>query len=35
MLSDFKQYYNEHNTDRTTPYDGMPELLASACKTRA
>ena len=27
MLRDFKQYYNEHNTDRTQPYDGMPELL--------
>lgn len=28
MLKDFKQYYNDHNTDRTTPYDGIPELLA-------
>ena len=27
MLRDFKKYYNEHNTDRTQPYDGMPELL--------
>lgn len=27
MLKDFKQYYNEHNTDRTTPYEGVPELL--------
>lgn len=27
MLKDFKQYYNEHNTDRTAPYDGVPELL--------
>lgn len=27
MLRDFKQYYNEHNTDLTQPYDGMPELL--------
>lgn len=27
MLKDFKQYYNEHNTDRTKPYDGIPELL--------
>ena len=27
MLKDFKQYYNEHNTDRTTPYEGIPELL--------
>ena len=28
MLVDFKQYYNEHNTDYTTPYAGIPELLA-------
>ena len=28
MLVDFKQYYNEHNTDYTTPYTGIPELLA-------
>lgn len=27
MLKDFKQYYNEHNTDRTKPYDGIYELL--------
>ena len=27
MLKDFKQYYDEHNTDRTTPYEGIPELL--------
>ena len=27
MLKDFKQYYNEHNTDRTVPYEGIPELL--------
>ena len=27
MLKDFKQYYNEHNTDRTKPYDGIPEML--------
>ena len=27
MLKDFKQFYNEHNTDRTEPYDGIPELL--------
>ena len=27
MLKDFKQYYNEHNTDRTVPYDGIRETL--------
>lgn len=27
MLKDFKRYYNEHNTDRTAPYEGIPELL--------
>ncbi len=27
MLKDFKQYYNEHCTDRTAPYDGINELL--------
>ena len=27
MLRDFKTYYNDHNTDRTVPYEGMPELL--------
>lgn len=27
MLRDFKAYYNDHNTDRTVPYEGMPELL--------
>lgn len=27
MLRDFKEYYNEHNTDFTKPYDGIPELL--------
>lgn len=27
MLKDFKLYYNDHNTDRTVPYEGMPELL--------
>ncbi len=27
MLTDFKQFYNEHNTDKTTPYDGIPQLL--------
>ncbi len=27
MLKDFKEYYNEHNTNLTKPYEGMPELL--------
>ena len=27
LLKDFKEYYNEHCTDCTKPYDGMPELL--------
>ena len=27
MLKDFKQYYNEHNTDRTVPYEGIRETL--------
>lgn len=27
MLRDFKEYYNEHNTDCTKPYNGIPELL--------
>ena len=27
MLKDFKQYYDEHNTNRTKPYEGIPELL--------
>ena len=27
LLRDFKDYYNEHNTDFTKPYDGIPELL--------
>ena len=27
VLSDFKEFYNEHCTDRTKPYNGMPELL--------
>lgn len=29
MLKDFKTYYNDHNTDRTVPYEGMPELLST------
>ena len=27
LLKDFKEYYNEHNTDCTKPYDGIMELL--------
>ena len=27
LLRDFKEYYNEHNTDCTKPYDGIEELL--------
>lgn len=27
MLKDFKEYYNEHNTNLTKPYDGIVELL--------
>ena len=27
LLKDFKEYYNEHCTQYTKPYDGMPELL--------
>ena len=27
LLKDFKEYYNEHNTDCTKPYDGIVELL--------
>ncbi|MCH4156142.1 MAG: HAD family hydrolase [Muribaculaceae bacterium] len=29
LLKDFKTYYNEHNTDFTKPYAGIPELLHS------
>lgn len=27
LLEDFRVYYDEHCTDRTEPYPGMPELL--------
>ena len=27
LLKDFKEFYNEHNTDCTKPYDGIVELL--------
>lgn len=27
LLADFKHYYDEHNTEYTTPYNGIPELL--------
>lgn len=27
LLVHFKEYYNEHNTDSTVPYQGIPELL--------
>ncbi len=27
MLKNFKEYYDEHNTDCTKPYSGIPELL--------
>ena len=28
-LSQFSEYYGKHNMDRTVPYDGIPDLLAS------
>ena len=28
LLSTFKEYYNDHNTDYTKPYEGIPELLS-------
>ncbi len=27
LLKDFKAYYDEHDTEYTRPYDGIPELL--------
>lgn len=27
VMTVFKEYYNEHNCDRTVPYEGLPELL--------
>ena len=27
VMAVFKEYYNEHNCDRTVPYEGLPELL--------
>ncbi|MGN0213748.1 MAG: HAD family hydrolase [Muribaculaceae bacterium] len=27
LLKDFKEYYNEHNTECTKPYDGIVDLL--------
>lgn len=27
LISDFKSYYNSHNTETTEPYSGIPELL--------
>lgn len=29
ILVEFKEYYNQHNCDFTTPYIGIPELLES------
>jgi len=29
LLQDFKVYYDEHNTDYTTAYPGIPELLST------
>ena len=28
LLVTFKEYYNDHNTDYTKPYEGIPELLS-------
>ena len=28
LLITFKEYYNDHNTDYTKPYEGIPELLS-------
>lgn len=29
LLARFREYYDEHCTDHTRPYDGIPELLAA------
>ncbi len=29
LLTDFREYYDEHNCDFTEPYDGIPQLLKS------
>lgn len=29
LLALFREYYDEHSTDHTTPYPGIPELLAA------
>lgn len=33
ILKIFKEYYNEHNCDYTTPYDGITELLSELTET--
>lgn len=32
LLEHFRSYYDEHCTDLTQPYPGIPELLASLCR---
>ena len=32
MLAELKEYYAEHNNDKTAPYDGLYELLAALKK---